>query len=89
MREHSDNAPVATAEQQLPAFLIEVLGELVAAERDRQRGELEVALQPLRSELSELRGQITTMLALLGGRAAPSDNVVVPKMPLKGRAIAA
>ena len=74
----------------MPHFMVEVLGEVLAAERNMRQRETEEILEPLRCELAELRGQITTVLALLGGRAVQSDNVLdLPRMPLKGRALAA
>ena len=86
-RTQHNSAPTAAPETRLGDYLFQVLAELVAAERDRQRRELDETLQPLRRELAELRGQISAALAVLGGKSG--EVVDLPRVPLKGRAHAA
>jgi hypothetical protein len=51
--------------------VIEAVGEIFGAEREHHRREIEKATEPLKREIAELRGQVSTLVLLCG--AKPSD----------------
>jgi len=60
-----------TIERSFEPALHEAIGEVLVDERQLHRREIEKALAPLQREISELKGQVSTLVLLCGSR--PND----------------
>lgn len=70
----TEEAPTPVTDEVLSPLLIDVIDAVISEERERHRAERERALAVLRSEIAELRGQVTALLTLVQG-AAKADVV--------------
>ena len=65
-------------------FLEDVIVNVLAQSNAERDTAITAAMAPLQREVAELRGQVITLLALLGGKGG--DNVLdLPQLPMKGR----
>jgi hypothetical protein len=74
-------ARAAAAEDEIPRIIIDVVGAAFAEERKRHRRERDEALEPLRREIAELRGQVTALLTILGSSSSKPSKADVIDLP--------
>jgi len=55
---------------------LDVLARVIAMEQDHEHEEREKAIAPLKTEIAELRGQVSALLTLLGQKEFKSADVI-------------
>jgi hypothetical protein len=72
----SPASPFVDSNGELPSWLVDVFGEVLASERQRARRERQEELGPLRDQISELRGQVAALIAIIGNTGSSKAAIV-------------